>query len=84
MKDLNHDEMAKTPAGEGARPTTDFQLISPLQLAKKLGVPPVTVYSWKRRGKIPYVQLGRCIRFDQAEIQAWLQSCKRGVLCSKR
>jgi excisionase family DNA binding protein len=38
-----------------------------------LCVPKPTIYSWKRRGKIPYVQLGRCIRFEVQEIGEWIQ-----------
>ncbi len=49
-----------------------MKLISADELAQRLGVPPVTVYSWAKRGKIPHYKLGRSVRFDQVEIEAWL------------
>lgn len=55
-----------------------MQLISVGELAKRLSVPPVTVYAWARRGQIPYYKVGKCVRFDETEIQAWLQNCKQG------
>ena len=56
----------------------DFQLVSAAELALKLGVPPVTIYSWKRRGKIPYIQLERCVRFDLREIMDWMEKRRHG------
>lgn len=56
-----------------------MQLISAEILAQRLGVPPVTVYSWARRGVIPYYKVERCVRFDEAEIQEWLAAKKKSV-----
>jgi excisionase family DNA binding protein len=57
----------------------DLQLISAKDLAKKLGVPPVTVFSWVRRGVIPHYKIERCVRFDAEEIETWLKDKKRGA-----
>ena len=52
-------------------------LIRPDQLAKALGVSRGAVYLWVRRGKIPYLQLEKCIRFDPDEIAAWIKAKRR-------
>jgi excisionase family DNA binding protein len=54
-----------------------IQLIRPDELAKSLGVPKVTIYTWVRRGVLPYVQLGKCIRFDPTEINTWIAARKK-------
>ena len=55
------------------------QLISPEELAKRLCVPKVTVYSWVRRGVIPHYKVERCVRFDEVEIEEWLENKKKPV-----
>ncbi|MHB8069869.1 MAG: helix-turn-helix domain-containing protein [Desulfobaccales bacterium] len=57
-----------------------MQLISVEELARRLSVPPVTVYSWARRGKIPHYKVERCIRFDETEILSWLKAKKKPAL----
>ncbi len=54
-----------------------MQLITATELAKRLSVPKVTVYSWVRRGVLPYVQIERAIRFDEAEIEEWVKTRRR-------
>ena len=56
-----------------------MQLISAETLARRLGVQPVTVYSWARRGAIPHYKVERNVRFDEAEIQEWLAAKKKPV-----
>jgi excisionase family DNA binding protein len=79
MDNLNLDQRVEKSSGGGQAAMADFQLVSPAELARMLGVPPVTIYSWKRRGKIPYIQLERCIRFDLSEIKDWLEKRKHGL-----
>ena len=76
---LNLDRRVEEGSGGGQAALAGFQLVSADELARLLGVPPVTIYSWKRRGKIPYLQLERCIRFDLAEIKDWLEKRKRTI-----
>ena len=43
------------------------------QVAVLLSVPKGTLYSWRSRGLIPYVRVGRrLIRFRRSELEAWL------------
>jgi excisionase family DNA binding protein len=52
-------------------------LISPEELAGALKIARVTAYQWVRRGVIPYLKLEGVVRFDPAEIDAWLKSKHR-------
>lgn len=58
-----------------------MQLISAKELAKRLSVPPPTIYSWVRRGVIPYYQVERCLRFSEEEIDNWLKDKKKFPVC---
>jgi excisionase family DNA binding protein len=50
-----------------------MQMISAEQLAERLSVPKITVYTWARRGQLPYYKMGRTVRFDEEEIEAWIR-----------
>ena len=43
------------------------------QLAQRYGVSLRTVDEWMVRGWIPFLKLGKCIRFSLAEVQAALR-----------
>ena len=53
------------------------QLISAEELSNRLSVKLPTIYAWKRRKKIPYVQLEGKVLFDVAEIEAWVNERRR-------
>jgi excisionase family DNA binding protein len=50
------------------------------ELSEYLGIPKYTIYSWTSMKKIPYVKLGRAIRFDMTEIESWIKERKVEVL----
>jgi len=51
------------------------ELLSPAELASKLGVCVATIRRWTRAGKLPVVKLsGRTWRFRMEDVQAALQS----------
>ncbi len=52
------------------------KLLKPAELSDHLGVPKPTIYSWVRRGDIPFVKLGGLVRFDPGEIHDWLKERK--------
>jgi excisionase family DNA binding protein len=59
-------------------------LWSPKQLADYLGVKLGTIYAWVKAQQIPHIVLSKgarkqCVRFRQAEIDAWLQKRHRWV-----
>lgn len=50
------------------------KLINVKQVSELLEVHVSTVYDWVNRGSIPYVKLGRLVRFKKAEIFRWIDS----------
>ena len=49
------------------------KLMTPKELALKLGFNPIWVYEQVRKGKIPAHRVGDRLRFDSKEIQEWLE-----------
>ncbi len=43
------------------------------QLSATLQIAESTIYEWVHLGYIPHIRLGRCVRFNLAEVQTWLQ-----------
>ena len=46
------------------------------EVAQRLGVKVNTVYSWVNQRKIPYVKMGRLLKFDLSDIAAWVAERK--------
>jgi len=53
-----------------------MNLISINQLSEKLSIKVKTIYDWTHKGEIPYIKVGRLLRFDSAEIDKWLNGRK--------
>jgi len=45
------------------------QLITIDELSAAWSVPKATLYNWVNQGRLPYVKLGRSLRFDLVEIE---------------
>jgi excisionase family DNA binding protein len=52
------------------------RFINTEELAEYLGVGINTVRSWTFMKKIPYVKMGRLVRFDLKEIDKWIHDNK--------
>ena len=52
------------------------RLLDAREVADRLGVPRSWVLESARSGAMPCVRLGRYVRFDLADVEAWLESCK--------
>lgn len=50
------------------------QYLNIATLAERLRIKPSTLYVWAEQGTIPHLKLGRLLRFDPDEIEAWLQA----------
>ena len=50
------------------------KLLTAKQVSELLEVKVSTVYDWVSRGAIPYVKLGRLIRFKKTELFRWVES----------
>lgn len=48
-------------------------LLTPTEVATWLRVPRDTVYSWRRRGKLPGAKIGRHIRFRRGDVERVLR-----------
>ncbi|MHB1953175.1 MAG: helix-turn-helix domain-containing protein [Sulfobacillus sp.] len=47
-------------------------------LAKEWRVQPLTIYRLIRRGELPVVRIGRCIRLDPKMVAAYLKAVRAG------
>ena len=61
------------------RPFFDNQLWSINRLAEFLDVPVATIRDWAHKRKIPFLKIGRHIRFQNSDIDVWL--LQRRVRC---
>jgi len=54
------------------------QLLDNTQAAEFLGVSPTTLTTWRctQRYDLPYVKIGGCVRYDEADLVAFIQSRK--------
>ena len=50
------------------------QYLDIVALAERLRIKRSTLYAWAEQGTIPYLKLGRLLRFDPDEIEVWLQA----------
>lgn len=50
------------------------KLLNVQQVSEYLGIKVSTVYKWIHYGYIPYVKLGKLVRFNQAKVDAWIES----------
>ena len=53
------------------------RLLTAAEVGDLLGVPESWVRESARSGAIPHLRLGRYVRFDLADVEAWLESCKQ-------
>ena len=58
------------------REGTEQRYLSPQELSKYLGIAIQTVYEWTSQKKVPYIKMGRLVKFDQREIDTWMQTQK--------
>ena len=43
------------------------------EVTEHTGLKTSTVYSWVHQRKIPYIKMGRLVKFDPKEIDLWIQ-----------
>jgi len=61
-------------AAETPTPTDDVLLIDGRELARRLGVGISTIHTMRRAGRLPLriVKLNSAVRYDLAEVSAWV------------
>ena len=50
-----------------------MNLINKKQMPQKLGVTPRTLENWMNEGFVPYIKIGRCVRYDLEDVMAALK-----------
>lgn len=50
------------------------KLLTARQVSELLEVKVSTVYDWISRGRIPYVKVGRLVRFKKTDIFRWIET----------
>ncbi|WOX24304.1 helix-turn-helix domain-containing protein [Streptomyces solicathayae] len=56
------------------------RFLTPLDVAELLGVPLETVYQWRRKRTGPRgFRVGRHVRFDPADVRAWVEAQMEGA-----
>ena len=55
------------------------KLIGIKELSKQLDIPVGTIYSWTSMKVIPFYKVGRLVKFEEAEIEKWLEQRKQSV-----
>ena len=58
------------------------KLLSPQELSDVLSISIETVYAWTSQKRIPYIKMGRLVRFNADEVNKWLE--KQRVKASER
>ena len=52
------------------------RLLSIVQLSQQLGISVKTLYGWVYLRQIPYVKMGRLVKFDARDIEKWIETKK--------
>ncbi len=60
-------------------------LLTPEEVAELTGLSTETLAQWRsqRRG-IPYLKVGRCVRYDPADVHEYLRGCRVSVSNERR
>ena len=52
------------------------KLLNVNEMAETLGIKVNTLYSWVYSRKIPYLKVGRLVRFDLTDVREWLKNSR--------
>jgi excisionase family DNA binding protein len=59
-------------------------LLTPQQVAALTGLSAETLAQWRSQGRgLPYLKVGRAVRYDPADVQAYLVGCRVSVSAPK-
>ncbi|MEE2707788.1 MAG: helix-turn-helix domain-containing protein [Planctomycetota bacterium] len=56
---------------------TPALLLTPKQAAESLSISPRKLWALTASGEIPHVRIGRCVRYDFADLQQWIADHRR-------
>lgn len=72
------DDEESSVAGDAPARVVNSQLVTAEEAAALLSVPKTWVLAEARADRIPHVRLGRYVRFEPAQVQAWWEARRRG------
>ena len=53
------------------------QYLTAEQVAEMMGLSPETLAQWRSQGRgLPYLKIERAVRYDPADVQAYLEGCR--------
>lgn len=52
------------------------KLFSPVELSEMLSISIETVYAWTSQKRIPFIKIGRLVRFRSNDVNKWLEEKK--------
>lgn len=70
-------------AGTPAMPPQPVDLLTPQQLARRLGISRRSLSTWTRHKIVPMIKVGRVCRFDPAKVRAALDLYGQGLDASR-
>jgi predicted DNA-binding transcriptional regulator AlpA len=87
---MKHDAARENPTlaiSPDSGETVTRKLLSPEQVSDLTGIPVATLAQWRyRKCGMDFLRLGRLVRYDAADVEAYLQTCRvrvRGQLTGK-
>lgn len=54
-----------------------MKLLTIHEISALLSIKVKTIYDWTHKKQIPHYKIGRLVRFEEAEIQKWIQEKRR-------
>ena len=54
-----------------------MKLLNVSQLSEILNIKTKTIYDWTHKGMIPYIKMGKLVRFNSDDIEKWVTSNKK-------
>lgn len=48
-------------------------LIGIAEAARRLGIAPKTLYKWVENGQMPFIRIGRLVRFRTEDLEEWVE-----------
>jgi NitT/TauT family transport system substrate-binding protein len=58
------------------------QILTVQDLKEFLNISEATIYKWKRERGLPYIKIGRTLRFDKNNIIKWLEQYETVTECA--
>ncbi len=66
-------ELAQELSQRQQKTNTTKRLLTISEAAAYLGLSKLTLYEWVSQRKIEYVKVGRLVKFDQRQLERWIE-----------